>query len=227
MGTMTTSEAATVLNVSAEAVRKMLKSARLEQAGVAGRTILISTDSVYRAKREGKRSGRLWTERTAWAALFILSGQKVTWLSSSELWRLRKKLSNVSAEEFQQLVRNRATSRRFRGSTTSKKQLSKAIGLTGTAPLKDDHIANSFGLAAGPGALEGYARAGFIDANARRLGLREDPTGDILIREFNFALSLESDQVPIAAIAADLQEAISTRERSAGRAKIEELLHEQ
>ena len=58
MGIMTTREAAEYLDVTPEAVRKMLKSARLEQVGVAGRTILLDTDSVRRVKRDGKRSGR-------------------------------------------------------------------------------------------------------------------------------------------------------------------------
>ncbi|HJX78119.1 DNA-binding protein [Glutamicibacter sp.] len=222
---MTTREAAEILEVTPEAVRKMLKNARLEQSGVAGRTILLDAASVHRVKREVKRSGRLWTEQTAWAALFLLSGQKVTWLSSSELWRLRKRLASISAEEFQQLVRNRATSRRFRGSESSKAKLSQVLALTGIGVLGDTQVANSFGLAAGAGALEGYAKAGLINKNAKRLGLREDATGDILIRELNFVLPLEDGQVPTAAIAVDLQDALSTRERSAGRAKIEELLH--
>ena len=226
MEAMTTREAAAVLDVSTEAVRKMLKAARLQQVGVAGRTILIDAESVHRVKREGKRSGRLWTARTAWAAIFLLSGQKVTWLSSSELWRLRKKIASISAEEFQQLVRSRAAPRRFRGSASSKAQLSEVLGVTGIAILGKHQIANSFGLATGASGLEGYAMAGFIDKNARRLGLKEDASGDILIRELSFVPPLENRQVPIAAIAADLQEASSTRERSAGRAKIEELLHE-
>lgn len=225
METMTTREAAECLKVTTEAVRKMLKNARLEQAGVAGRTILIDAGSVHRVKRDGKRSGRLWTEQTAWAALFLLSGQKVTWLSSSELWRLRKRLASVSAEEFQQLARNRATSRRFRGSDSAKQMLSKAMAVTGTGLLADPRIANSFNLASGAGAFEGYAKAGFIDKNAKKLGLREDPTGDIVIRELNFVLPLNDGHVPTAAIAVDLQDSHSTRERSAGRAKIEELLH--
>lgn len=227
METMTTRQAAECLEVTTEAVRKMLKNARLEHVGVAGRTILIDADSVHRVKREGKRSGRLWTQQTAWAALFLLSGQKVTWLSSSELWRLRKRLATVSAEEFQQLARNRATSRRFRGSDSAKQMLSKVIALTGTGLLADPRIANSFDLATGTDAFEGYAKNGFIDKNARKLGLREDPTGDILIRELNFVLPLNDGHVPIAAVAADLQDAHSTRERSAGRAKLEELLHAQ
>lgn len=227
MGTMTTRQAAEVLQVTTEAVRKMLKTGRMEQTGVVGRMLLIDADSVHRVHREGKRAGRLWTEQTAWAALFLLSGRKVTWLSSSELWRLRKRLASITAEEFQQLVRNRATPRRFRGSTSSKAQLAKTIGLTGTGILKDQRIASSFGLAAGSTALEGYAKAGFIDKNARKLGLREDATGDILIREIRFTQPLEDGKVPIAAIAVDLQDAHSIRERSAGRSKLEELLHAQ
>ncbi|MGP7815468.1 MULTISPECIES: helix-turn-helix domain-containing protein [Glutamicibacter] len=224
---MTTRQAAEILDVTAEAVRKMVKTGRLEQTGTVGRMLMIDADSVHRVRREGKRAGRLWTEQTAWAALFLLSGQKVTWLSSSELWRLRKKLASISAEEFQQLVRNRSTPRRFRGSASSKAQLSRAIALTGSGILGDYRIASSFGLAAGTAALEGYAKTGFIDKNARKLGLREDASGDILIRELNFALPLEGGHVPTAAIAADLQDAHSTRERSAGRTKIEELLHAQ
>lgn len=226
MGAMTTRQAAEVLQVTTEAVRKMLKTGRLEQTGVVGR-MLLDADSAHRVHREGKRAGRLWTEQTAWAALFLLSGQKVTWLSSSELWRLRKRLASITAEEFQQLVRNRATPRRFRGSALSKAQLAKTIGLTGNGILKDQRIARSFGLVAGSTALEGYAKAGFIDKNARKLGLREDATGDILIREIHFALPLDEGKVPVAAMAVDLQDAHATRERSAGRAKIEELLHAQ
>ncbi|MEG0214239.1 MULTISPECIES: helix-turn-helix domain-containing protein [unclassified Glutamicibacter] len=99
MSVMTTTETAKLLGVSSEAVRKMLKTGRLEQTGVAGRTILIDAESVHRAHREGKRTGRLWTQRTAWAALSLLSGAEVSWLSASELWRLRKRLATLSAEE--------------------------------------------------------------------------------------------------------------------------------
>ena len=125
----------------------MLKVARLQQVGVAGRTILIDAESVRRVKREGKCSGRLWMARTAWATRFLLSGQKVTWLSSGELWRLHKKLASISAEEFQQLVRSRATTRRFRGSASSKAQLSEVLGVAGIASLGKRHVANSCGLA--------------------------------------------------------------------------------
>lgn len=221
---MTVREAAGLLEVTPEAVRKMLKSARLQQDGTAGRTILLVADSVHRAKREAKRSGRLWTEQTAWAAMFLLSDQKVTWLSASELWRLRKRLATVSAEEFQQLARNRAISRRFRGGSVSKAKLSQVLALTGMGVLGDERIANAFGLTAGVGAIEGYAKAGFIDKHAKKLGLREDANGDILIREVNFVLPLEGGQVPMATIAVDLHDAHSTRERSAGLSKIEELL---
>lgn len=77
-GAMTTRQAAEILQVTTEAVRKMLKTGRLEQTGVVGRMLLIDVDSVHRIHREGKRAGRLWTEQTAWAALFLLSCQKVT-----------------------------------------------------------------------------------------------------------------------------------------------------
>lgn len=225
MTTMTTTETAKILGVSSEAVRKMLKSRRLEQAGVAGRVILIDADSVHRTHREIKRSGRLWTQRTAWAALSLLSGAEVSWLSASELWRLRKRLAALSVEEIHQLARNRATVHRYRGGASAKQQLSKVLAVTGTGALEDPALANAFGLAAGSDELEGYAKTGFTSKNARKLGLREDPSGDILIRELDFVQAVKSGQVPIAVIAVDLMDSISTRERSAGRAKLEELLN--
>ncbi len=222
---MTTTETAKLLGVSSEAVRKMLKTGRLEQAGVAGRAILIDTDSVHRAHRDGKRSGRLWTQRTAWAALAILSGAEATWLSASELWRLRQRLAVLSAAEVHQLARNRAVVHRYRGGESVKQKLSQALAVTGAGALEDPVLANAFGLAAGAGMLEGYAKAGFAGMHARKLGLREDPVGDILIRELGFVQPLEGGKVPVAAIAVDLMDSIYIRERSAGRSKLEALLN--
>lgn len=225
MSAMTTTEASKLLGVSSEAVRKMLKSGRLERSGVAGRTILIDADSVHRMHREGKRSGRLWTQRTAWAALTLLSGGEVSWLSSSELWRLRKRLRDLSAEEIHQLSRNRADVRRYRGGDSAKQQLSKVLAVSGSGALVDPLLANSFGLAAGAELVEGYAKTGFSGKNARKLGLREGVGGDILIRELDFVQPLEGGRVPVAAIAVDLMDSLSTRERSAGKAKLDELLN--
>lgn len=202
----------------------MLKTGRLEQAGVAGRTILIDAESVQRARRESRRFGRLWAQRTAWAALALLSGAQADWLSASELWRLRRRLKTLSADEVHQLARNRAVVRRFRGGESAKRKLSQVLEVTGAGVLEDPVLANDFRLAAGEGILEGYAKTGFSTKHARKLGLREDPAGDILIRELDFVLPLGGGQAPVAAIAVDLMDSISIRERSAGRAKLEALL---
>lgn len=222
---MTTTEAAQYLGASTEAVRKMHKFGRLKRAGIAGRTILIDADSVHRVFGEATRSGRLWTRRTAWAALSLLSGLEVSWLSSSELWRLRKRLSDLSAEEVHQLARNRAVTRRFRGGESAKQKLSKVLATSGVGALSDPLMANSFGLAAGSETSEGYAKTGFIANNALKLGLREEADGDILIRELEFIQPVEDGQVPVAAVAVDLMDSMATRERSAGRIKLEELLN--
>ncbi|MFK0082993.1 hypothetical protein [Glutamicibacter sp. NPDC090743] len=123
------------------------------------------------------------------------------------------------------MARNRATAHRYRGGESAKQKLSKALADTGAGVLEDPVLANAFGLAAGVDALEGYAMTGFTQKNARKLGLREDLGGDILIREPDFVQPLEGGQVPVAAIAVDLMDSISTREGSAGRAKLEELLN--
>ncbi|PRB66718.1 DNA-binding protein [Arthrobacter sp. MYb213] len=196
------------------------------QAGTVGRTILIDSYSVHQCKNKPHRVGRVWADTTAWAALALLSGESVHWLSSSERWRLRKRLEQLRAEEIHQLARNRARLRRFRGSDSAKRILTKSLVLTGTSLLANPEVATSFELATGEGIVEGYAKPAFIETNARKLGLREDPTGDILIRETDFVEAIKNGHVPLAVIALDLQDARSVRERSAGLAKLEDLLRD-
>lgn len=86
-------------------------------------------------------------------------------------------------------------------------------------------MANAFGLAAGAGLLEGYAPTDFIEQNAQKLGLKQESGNELLSREVNFAQALAGGHVPVAAIAVDLMDSQSTREHTAGRTKLEELLH--
>lgn len=222
---MTTEQAARRLNVSTESVRKMLASGRLVSAGKVGRLHLIDSDSVHRHQESPPRSGRIWTQRTAWAALCMLSGITTDWLSSSEQWRLRKRIGALTAAELPQLARRRASARRFQAGEAAISMLRKSLALTGASLLSDPQIAADFSLAAGVGALDGYARDGFIDTHTRRLGLQEDPQGNITVRETGFVRGLAEGQVPIAAVAVDLYDTGSARERAAALTKLDELLH--
>lgn len=227
MGVMTTTQAADRLGVSSEAVRKMLASGRLVDAGTMGRLRLVDSDSVFRCQQSPRRVGRVWSHQTAWAALSILSHEPVDWISSSEIWRLRKRLSTLDAREIPQLARQRAGVRRFRSGEKARTLLGKALALTGSSLLSDSTFASSFGLAAGEGHLDGYAKTGFIDGQVARLGLIEDLHGNIIVRESDLVAAFASGRVPIAAVAVDLCDSGSSRERAAGITKLEELLREQ
>lgn len=227
MGVMTTAQVAEQLGVSTEAVRKMLSSGRLVDAGKMGRMRLVDSDSVHRYQRSPRRVGRIWTQGTTWAALSILSGDPVDWLSTSELWRLRKSLANLEAQDISPLARRRAVARRYHAGESTQKLLSRSLALTGGSLLVDEAIASNFGLAAGSELLDGYARAGFVKERGKRLGLREDSRGNVIIREADFVEAFSDGRVPLAAVAVDLYDSGSSRERSAGLAKLEELLDAQ
>lgn len=228
MSTMTTAEAAEQLSVSNEAVRKMLLSGRLTSAGRVGRIHLIDAGSVHRYQQTPPRSGRIWSSQTAWAALCALSDMQVGWLSPSERWRLRKRLGTLTPEEIPALARRRATVRRFHAGDTTLTILKNSLSLTGVSRLSDPAVASRFGLATGDahGTLDGYARVGFIDEHARKLGLNEDPAGNIIVRETSFTEGIVDGKVPLAAIAVDLYDAGSARERSAALIVLGGLLHD-
>ncbi|GAA4028477.1 hypothetical protein GCM10023063_07510 [Arthrobacter methylotrophus] len=60
---------------------------------------------------------------------------------------------------------------------------------------------------------------------ADALGMVEDPDGSAIIHEVDFSEPFEEVKAPVAAIAVDLMDSLTTRERSAGRRIIDGLLH--
>ena len=62
-------------------------------------------------------------------------------------------------------------------------------------------------------------------ALADAFGMVEDPDGNAIIHEVDFAEPFADGRAPVAAIAVDLMDSLATRERSAGQRVINELLH--
>ncbi len=60
---------------------------------------------------------------------------------------------------------------------------------------------------------------------ATALGMVKDPTGNVVIRDAPLTEPFSSGRTPLAAVAVDLMNSLSTRERSAGIRFLEELLH--
>jgi excisionase family DNA binding protein len=225
MSTLTTGEAAKRLGVTQVAVRKLIRTGQLIQAGLVGRTLLIDAASVEQLARVGTRHGRPWTEENAWAALTLLSGATtVSWIGPSEMSRLKEKLRTMGSAELPILARRRASVRHFRGTPDVVQLLRADLLLSGAAAMADHGIAERFGLTGGAGTAEGYARTGDAEAFRDAYGLIEDREGNVVIREVTVTEAFAAGKVPIAAIALDLLESPATRERSAGRRVIKELL---
>lgn len=225
MSAVTTGEAAKRLGVTQVAVRKLIGTGQLIQAGTIGRTILVDTASVDQLARVGTRHGRPWTEENAWAALTLLSGEtKVDWVGSSKISRLREKLRTMAAAELPILARRRASVHRFRGTSDVVQILRSHLLLSGAAAMGDDDIAARFGLTGGSGTADGYAQIGHAAALRESYGLIEDREGNVVIREVTVSRAFGEGKVLVAAIALDLLESPATRERSAGRRVIKELL---
>ncbi|GAA4376079.1 helix-turn-helix domain-containing protein [Paeniglutamicibacter cryotolerans] len=225
MNVVTTREAADRLGISDVAVRKMLRSGRLTGAGTAGRTLLIDPASLQRVVDSGKHTGRLWSPRTAWAALCILSGQEAPWITAAEKYRLKTRLGDLGSEDVHLLARNRAAVKRYRGTPAAVDRLRPRLMPTAGSAMHDEVTAARFSLSGGGGFAEGYATAGDGEKFANALGLVEDPNGNVVIRETTRTEPFTSSHTPWAAVAVDLMDSLSTRERSAGIRVLEELLH--
>lgn len=219
---VTTSEAAGRLEVSARQIRNMVAHGQLDILETAS-TLLITTDSIARAAQIPRRTGRAWSPRVAWAALDLLGGGEAKWLQASERYRLRQSLKTRTVDELMAAARNRATTRRFRATPETVLRLREHVAATGGTAMLNPDIASRFGLAGGGGFIDGYVPAGVADEMADAYYMEEYPNGNVTLREVEFedALSLE---VPIAAIALDLAESLATREQSAGRSVLKELL---
>jgi excisionase family DNA binding protein len=104
---LTVAEAASRLGVGEPEVRRLARSGALS-ANRFGRTLMFDPDHVETRARMPIQAGRTWAARTAWAALWELSGERANWLDASTRSRLRARLRLYTAEQLLAAVRERA-----------------------------------------------------------------------------------------------------------------------
>ncbi|WP_427019370.1 helix-turn-helix domain-containing protein (plasmid) [Pseudarthrobacter sp. P1] len=223
--TMTTLQASERLGITQVSVRQLVHNGQLSTAGTAGRTILLDRASVERLAAAGTRRGRAWTAKTAWAALGLLSGQNPTWITASEKSRLKSRLRELDADAVCILARNKDKTTRFRATQDGLTALTDHLIASGASAMRDQATAETFGMSGGSGIAEGYVMAGDARALADAFGMVEDADGNAIIHEVDLTDPFAEGRAPIAAIAVDLMASLATRERSAGRRVINELLH--
>jgi hypothetical protein len=104
-------EAAAALGVSDRQVRHLVSRGELFSPR-RGRISAVSLRD--HVARRGEVQARVWSPRTAWAALELLTGGAAHWLGSSQRARLRRELIELDAERVVSKLRNRAEVRGYR-----------------------------------------------------------------------------------------------------------------
>lgn len=216
---MTASTAAERLGISQRQVERLARAGELTVTRTVGGALLLDGASVHGWAQQPRRQGRPWSSATAWAALTLLSGARVDWLSPSALSRLRHRLRSGDASELTWRVRRRAAVHRMQG-------WGEDTGLlhTGVSALRDPELSALFDLSPAARGTDGYVRAGEFSAMATALGLVDDVAGNTLVRVVPDDAGYALDRVLTAAVAVDLTESLDTRESAAGQRVLQHLL---
>jgi hypothetical protein len=136
--------------------------------------------------------------------------------------RLDDRLASIDAEELVHATRRRAAVRRYRTSESFLAAVREAVVPSGTSAMKPSTSRMDQGL----GRVDGYCTSEAAELLEHDLHLVEDSRGNVTLRvAATPTVSLEGrGTMPVAVVAADLAEALETRERSAGLRVLERLL---
>lgn len=215
---LSTEEAAHALGVTVQHVRRLADSGELTR--MARGLIDHASLDRYVAEHRGGRT-RVWAEQTAWGAIALLTGETPWWLGQVQTSRLRATIRRIKEPaELVARTRDRAKVHTYAGHPASLVRLKEAIAVTHLSVL---------GLAVEPAdsdRLEGYLAVSALDSTVRSLGLREDPTGNIVIRAtgFDFAIvkHLAAHSMTLAAL--DAATSLDPRVRGVGERALAEIL---
>lgn len=223
-------DAAAALGVSGRQVERLAQAGDVVVTRRVGRALLLDSLSVHRCAQMGRRRGRPWSERAAWAGLALLSGLSVDWLPSAHRARLRDRLGRSTADEVAYLARRRQVRvLRMRGWGGEMTGPGSVLVASGASVLDtDSQMAGRFGLTTGQHeCVDGYIQAAHVEAFVDAFGLVPEPAGDVTLRVISEAHPvLAGGVLPVAVVAVDLMDSLSTRERGAGTRMLQELLDE-
>lgn len=215
-----------MLGVTQNEIRRLQAHGSLAGQKVGGR-LLFETAELNRLQHSERSAGRPWSPSTAWAALELLSGLGTSLIDQPRTSRLKRRLKELSPDQVHWLARGRARVKRFHASPRA---LSRVVSLalpTGDSALADDDVAIRFGLAEArnDSHFDGYLTAS-LDRAVSSARLREDPSGNVTLRELPTWNLAERVLGSDALIALDLMDSDDVRERSAGRQRIEDLIND-
>jgi excisionase family DNA binding protein len=232
LGLLSTQEAGEQLGVSARRVRALVEQGDLD-AVRAGRTLLVSPESVGRHQARGAGTTRPLSERMSWAAMLSDIGttdvERVTralGLSSSEHQRLLR-LGDRPTSDWSWLARRRARTERYavRGIYLADIVTTAGVLVSGISALHRYDV----DLTTRGGAAEIYTGATEREALAREFMMRPDAPGNLIVHvlpEIDKMTRLLEGRTEMTAttVAVDLLESGEPRARRAGLELVETIL---
>ena len=219
-GYLTTAQAAKRYELTAHRIGCLARAGEIEATTV-GHTLLINAESIQLYANANQGRGRPLDAHTAYAALWLLSGLEVDWLSYAQTRRLRIRLIEVSPETLVWQLRKRARIARYRTSDSFLARLNKRLVLSG-ASCKTD----KFDLLGSSGRLEGYCLEADVKNLEGSFHLTADSQGNTYIHVAPWLPEGIAQEMPVAVVAADLAQSLNTRERNAGISMLGRLLDE-
>ncbi|KXA19506.1 helix-turn-helix domain-containing protein [Gardnerella vaginalis] len=241
---LTREEAAAKLAVSTQRVSALCSNHLLTTYTFGSRKILISLDSVNRYKQQNSKSGRAYAPSLAFAALFMLSGYKVSWINRQQKYRIEAYLRSISPQELVSRSKNRAKTMEYwcrksrlaelsnhlilsaaTGNMHSQFQLTQTDKIEGyVSSIKLGDLINKFHL---KNSEDGVSSS---MANVKLRVIEDSKVFDFILQNMSLHITecteetLAKSFMPIAVCAADLAESVDVRERQAGLNKLAELL---
>jgi len=213
---VTTSEAARRLGVSANEVRRLLAAGDLKAVSV-GRIFLVDEASVRTRLRAPKGRGRALAPQIAWAALLEASGERALWLDRSTRSRLRRWLRDHDPDAIAAGCRRRAVRADLRVLPTYRAAVMSTEGVVVGGMSARDQVVSGI-VAVGDVADEMYCSKETLEKLSRDYGLSHAGAANLIVRVPTF----DSDQVltrrvmPRAVVAVDLLESDDVRTRRLG-----------
>lgn len=212
---LTVAQAAARLGVGPEQVRRLARAGKLS-ARTIGRTLVFDDDAVEARARLPLKAGRALAPRSAWAALWLLSGDDAGWLPAADRSRLRARLRTWDAERLVAAERLRADRYDLRVLPAYRDRVlaTEGIvrsGMSAAAAVGADIVADNT-------ADEMYCTTTTLLTLRRDLGLSERGQANLVVRVPRYdGLPLAGrTHMPAAVVAVDLAESVDVRTRRAG-----------
>lgn len=217
MSYLSTADLAAARGVSRRQAQRLIAAGRVDGVQRAGRAYVVeATASVNTVGR-----GRPWSERTAWAALGMLSGDSLVAVDAPQRRRLRTRMLQLDAEGLASKVRGRVVWQRYRTTASALAIARGHLVLSGASaaaslgvPTVGDDLATVWGYCTAEGAQS------LVNAYA----MAPDRRGNLLLAVPGESLAVDGSVMPAGVVAADLMESTSERDRVVGREWLDEAL---